>query len=355
MMKLKVRFIFILILGILCTNIVVTQELNHQSFNLRILETDANKTEVEFAPNPIVILGDSAFADYDFSGNGSTTNPYIIENLIIKTPSICINISNTRKHFIIYDCSISGTSSQTGYGIYLDNVTNCVISSSTISSTHEGISIHNSKFINVTNMEISDCAYGVRMNTTSDIDVNSSSISNFYLGIEIRHSLNCSLFNNTIENGTGRGTFVAFSSLIDINFCNFFNNEIDGVYFYESQFMNVTQNEIYGNMNIGLVLNYCNNSMIIENGLGWNKLNALDNGVGNKWNNSIIGNYWSNHVTGAIFSIPGSGLAKDYFPHHLLFGEAPEELSFLDTDNNFRFYINAEAFHADHYAVLLNG
>ena len=66
-----------------------------------------------------------------WSGNGSSGNPYIIENYEIDGmgSGYCIYIGNTTVHFVIRNCYLYNTSSQgtiysPGGGIVLYNVTN---------------------------------------------------------------------------------------------------------------------------------------------------------------------------------------------------------------------------------------
>ncbi|MFX1589839.1 MAG: hypothetical protein ACFFC1_16980, partial [Promethearchaeota archaeon] len=59
--------------------------------------------------DPIVIVSDNDFLDYDFSGNGTQENPYVIEDFRIGasgTNSIGISISNTNFYVIIKNCIV---------------------------------------------------------------------------------------------------------------------------------------------------------------------------------------------------------------------------------------------------------
>ncbi len=57
---------------------------------------------------PITILKDEDFEKYNFLGNGTESNPYIIENYNITTEEdIAIYISFTTKYFIIRNCYLN--------------------------------------------------------------------------------------------------------------------------------------------------------------------------------------------------------------------------------------------------------
>lgn len=68
---------------------------------------------------PIIINSDSDFKEYNFPGNGTIDNPYIISDItIITNETIGIFISQTTAYFLISNCFITATN----YGIYLSNV-----------------------------------------------------------------------------------------------------------------------------------------------------------------------------------------------------------------------------------------
>ena len=54
---------------------------------------------------PIRIVGDSDFEEMGFAGDGSETNPYVIEGYLIEYNGVCINIAKTTAHFVVRDHS----------------------------------------------------------------------------------------------------------------------------------------------------------------------------------------------------------------------------------------------------------
>ncbi|MFW9950277.1 MAG: hypothetical protein ACFFKA_09165 [Candidatus Thorarchaeota archaeon] len=77
---------------------------------------------------PITIIGDLGFQNYDFEGDGSLSNPYIIELCSIRLPEnaqfgeyyVAITIQYVSKCFIIRNNYIH--LGNRGYGIYLDQI-----------------------------------------------------------------------------------------------------------------------------------------------------------------------------------------------------------------------------------------
>ncbi len=88
----------------------------------------------------ITILSDMDFMSQNFPGNGSLTNPFIIENQRIESDEACIRIENTRSHFMIRNCHFWHRMEYTWHQpedccIYFENVTfgnitDCYIESS---------------------------------------------------------------------------------------------------------------------------------------------------------------------------------------------------------------------------------
>jgi len=75
---------------------------------------------------PIIITEEQDFIDYGFLGNGSATNPYIIENLNISTSEeTAIAIYNVSVFYVIRNCFVKADR----YGIYIEN-TSCYVENS---------------------------------------------------------------------------------------------------------------------------------------------------------------------------------------------------------------------------------
>ncbi len=127
----KISYLLILIiLSSLFINIQlknVSQKPVKLSVNVIITTPSApeqsNLCSVLVPHSPIVIIEDGNFSDYDFPGNGTPANPFVIAYYNISTIGQVdgIYIFNTTKHFSIHDCYISSQDSN-GFGVNLDNV-----------------------------------------------------------------------------------------------------------------------------------------------------------------------------------------------------------------------------------------
>ncbi|MFW9896205.1 MAG: nitrous oxide reductase family maturation protein NosD [Candidatus Thorarchaeota archaeon] len=239
------------------------------------------------------------------TGNGTYSDPYVIEDLVIdgKGFGSCILIENSNVFFKIENCTLFNSTGYHDAGILL----NC---------TDNGLYIDN------------DCSsnhYGIRL-----INCNNNLIANNSLDNNISGILYQNGYNNTISGNS-------------INF-----NSQDGIYISIGSYNNISGNTVSYNDNRGIILIFdiCHNNIITENiikkngyeGLyildGYenkihlncfihNSINARDGGSNNAWDNGTIGNYWSNYTgsdengdeVGDIpYNISGSAGSQDNFP-----------------------------------------
>lgn len=159
---------------------------------------------------------------YSWAGNGSVSDPYIIEGLnITDSTDTLIEIGNTTVFFEVRGCLLVGGSN----GIVLDNVTNAKVWNTTMRySTGGGIVISESANVIVTN------------NTIAGI---SGSYGAYLLG-----SNQCELSNNTIGAVSGFGVLIDYS-----NNCSITENYLsmaayEGIRLRDSSENNITLNEI---------------------------------------------------------------------------------------------------------------
>ena len=173
--------------------------------------------------SPINITSNADFANQalkeGWTGNGSKTNPYVIENYNITANGTKITIQNTSVYFLIQnivtnelictDLNASTLLQISCYkyftdklaSIFLNNVSNGIINAIKITDYSEsGMYIGNSSNLIIENNDI--------------IGIDTFSYSSLQNGIYlIKNSINNSLINNTILMGYSTGIFVSSSSL----------------------------------------------------------------------------------------------------------------------------------------------
>jgi len=311
---------------------------------------------------PISIDGNAEFNHTNFpnngvvSGNGSASNPYIIEGWNINVgggPVDGIRIQNTNAYFIVRDCYVhnggnfyngvnlttcvngildNNTCLNNQYGIFLTSASNntvsnnicnsnvfhgiyLVLSSSNAltnnncsSNSQVGIWLSASTGNTIKNNSCLSNPAGMRLQTSSNSNTlsdNNCSSNNLY-GIGLYSSSNNNtLSNNTCNSNTQYGMRLATSSsnnIISNNICNL--NTQNGMRLSASSSNVISWNEVCNNTLQGVYIvsgstnRIWNNTFIGNNGGG---IQAQQDTGTNWWNTSGTphgyGNYWSDWTT----------------------------------------------------------
>ncbi|MGV9206354.1 MAG: right-handed parallel beta-helix repeat-containing protein [Promethearchaeia archaeon] len=156
--------------------------------------------------DPIKIKGDWSYAlSQDWcTGNGTESDPYIIENLTISdTVKDGIFISNTKEYFIIRNVTVFN-SSDTEYeaGIRLLNCSNGIITNNNLSNNNNfGINLIQSTNINVSNNIVNkNSNMGIYLHTSSDNKILSNEANeNGERGISAYQSDEITIKDNTVK------------------------------------------------------------------------------------------------------------------------------------------------------------
>ncbi|MBN1801469.1 MAG: right-handed parallel beta-helix repeat-containing protein [Candidatus Lokiarchaeota archaeon] len=209
-------------------------------------EVYANHTDggPEWSGEPIYIDDSSptnSWAHYKssgaswLSGNGTSDDPYVIENVKINGQVFyyCIHIENSIAHFIVRNCTLLNASFSTRAGIRLYNVAN-------------GQVIDNNCTYNYNGVYIQDCVE------------------------------NITLFGNEIKSNSESGIVVDDCDFVDILENNITNNGGNGIFTYNSDDCNISLNEIHSNEGTGLYLDNSEYNTAEENKIS-------NNGFSDEW------------------------------------------------------------------------
>ncbi|MFX1498962.1 MAG: NosD domain-containing protein [Promethearchaeota archaeon] len=253
------------------------------------------------------------------TGNGTFTDPYIIQDLIIDGGNLgnCIKIENSSVYFKIENCTFYNSGGIYGNaGIFLSNVNNSQL-------------INNNCSFNFHGMFLSDCYNNTVLGNILDKNnwgINSfSGINNNFSQNTINNSLwdGINLFNaqfayisdnNIIGNIDGIGLLLGFNNTIYANTVNkneiglyidslnniisgniAINNDMHGILLYGENDI-ISGNTANYNGDSGIVLSNCNKSKIIGNIANYNTNWGIALSTGN--NNSILVNNLSNNDAG---------------------------------------------------------
>lgn len=258
-----ISVLFILLLPVLNKNTEVSE--NHNApINMKV--------------DPIVIVNNnSAFTGAGFTGLGSESQPYILENKVINGfYSHCIYISNTNAHFIIKNSILYNGS----YGIYLNNASN-------------------GKIINVTSRNNQNSGTIIYQGSTNITCINNTIYDNNDYGIWLYgpDSEHCLIHNNTIYNNI-RGVYIFqgahFNNITDNTF---YEHSQEGIFLHSSSNCTVTGN-IADNNDDGIATSNCQDTSFIDNYLHDNNEGFH---FGSSDNNNISANFIKNNNETGIY------------------------------------------------------
>jgi parallel beta-helix repeat protein len=244
------------------------------------------------------------------TGEGTSSNPYIIQNFEIDTGGSGdgILIENSLAYFIIRNCIISN------------------------SVSYAGIKLYNVKNGEITDNEFTNCGIGIELSTnypgdTSHMVISSNNLHNNGAGIQLYGASITDVIGNTINNNDygisfsyGDYNLISENSITDNTFGIYSYANWD----YESEHNTISNNLIQDNSDIGVLLNdYVNLNYVFLNCFIDNGLNANDQGSNNQWDNGVKGNYWSDYtgsdsnndgIGDTPYVITGSAGSQDNFP-----------------------------------------
>src|SRR5207245_2576038 len=259
------------------------------------------------AHSPLYINGDSAFTSANgvTAGDGSATNPYIIErwNITGTAQYWLVALVGTTAHVIIRNLILSSTGSCSGpNGFYFSSVSNVLVANSTVGNTNDGILLSGSTNITIDGTAFTRNCLGIEIQSSSNLNITNDTITNYGYGNSIyAHPATNVYFanNNVLSVGSGAQFYGGYTRIVN----NTFNNDgLAGLLVQGNNFIvtgNTASNngdglEIYGDNNLVLdntasldargVVVVGSNNTIVENYIQLNAGNglAVQQGTSNK-------------------------------------------------------------------------
>ena len=271
---------------------------------------------------PITLRSNTEFANQaaeeGWKGTGTSSNPYLIENLWIRSDAECVDISGITIHFVVRNCFLSSTSELSAdcAAISIYNSSNAHLESCIVHSNDDGMQFFLSSECTVHNCTIEALSVGVNATESHDLQFESSDIRNCTYGVTIIGSPGVDLSHNWICHNEW-GVLAQFSDS-----CRLWNNTIsenqEGV---DLQILctnwSIRNNTVLNNTGVGIRLGeQTGNISLVCNRLGWNEMsNAIDDGLDNEWDDGVSqGNYWSDYDGSGVYLVPGSAGSVDHYP-----------------------------------------
>ena len=246
------------------------------------------------------------------TGSGTIGDPYIIKDDIFEYggigPGECLEIRNSRKYFILRNCTIINAD-QNSVGLYLENVTNgliddCIVNNDAetgctgirmdnvnnteikesyiYDNTGNGIWLTNSHFNTLRNNNISsngingiyldtNCEYNIISGNTANYNGNDGINSAAFLGF----NANNDFIQNTVNHNGDNGLYISWDidSIIQKNTA--YNNTLRGIDVYIGDNITCSQNTVYENKNDGIRYASVINSVLENNNGHHNGMNGI--------------------------------------------------------------------------------
>ena len=244
--------------------------------------------------DPIQITSNSDFEAYNFPGNGTIGNPYIIEGYGIERNgenTQAIAIKNTDVYFIIRNCYILTDC----VGISILNIASgtCeIIGNICVSKSNDGGGIQLGRLTNasIINNSCSLFMQGIHLNGAAECLIQENQITNnYYQGINIRNSNNNTIIDNYIKSNSQHGVALVTGSSNNLVYNNtFIDNGSEESYMIDGARSGTIQSQSY------------------------------DEGTSNYWYSTYLtlGNNWDGHASTSNYVIDGPSESEDLYPIH---------------------------------------
>jgi len=216
------------------------------------------------------------------SGNGTYSDPYVIEDLVIDGggSGSCIKIEWSYDYFKIENCTLYNSGNieyadgTCDAGILLYGSSNGRLIDNILSNNLHGIELYGCYNFTLSRNDVNNNIYGIFLRFSGNHTISRNSIYNNDYGIYLHNTENNIFSVNTINNNNFGGIYLDWDSN---------NNEISG--------NSVNNNGVYG---IGLDGDANDNNIYLNCFI--NIHNAFDAGSNTHWDNGTTGNYWDDYA-----------------------------------------------------------
>ena len=217
----------------------------------------------------IYINEDSDFIDYGFQGNGTISDPYLIQDMILSDESptgSSIHIQDTTKCFIISNNTITANNIN---AIQLRNVVSGtgIISNNTIDflqGFNTGIRILGSKNLRIEDNFFSNCGYAFSVWYCEEIYIHDNKINLCYAGL-FGTASDFIEFENNLLSDCDRGLWIISGSSYFTIRKNILSKVTTGIEFSETEYSEISSNYIQARNEKGIYFSESSNNFIYNN------------------------------------------------------------------------------------------
>ena len=177
---------------------------------------------------PINITCNEDFSGYGFPGEGTSTNPYVIDGLTIGETWVAIWIANTDAYVDIRNCNLV----YNGYGLFIDNASHIRLINCTIKgNTYEACLCLNSSNIQFLNCDVRDNGgTGFLCADCSNLGFSSCSITGNNCSCFLYKCSNTHFSTSSFSNNLHEGFVAINCTNLAFSTCHFDDNQELGLY-----------------------------------------------------------------------------------------------------------------------------
>jgi parallel beta-helix repeat protein len=221
------------------------------------------------AHDPIEISSDVEFDSMviaeGWPGNGSPSDPYIIENLSISALETSINITDVNASFIIRNCELTAPYIEERayrYSVLLDNSSNGAIESCVMANQHTGIYLRSSPCRIFNNTIYKQWIYGINVWMSSSSIIENNTL--YFADIEISYSYGSIIRYNTVTHDSGIGIDIGEEWRTNVSFNTIINCSY-GIYSFDGEDCVIVGNVITDCEEAGINLSLSRNMTVLDN------------------------------------------------------------------------------------------
>jgi parallel beta-helix repeat protein len=210
-------------------------------------------------------------------------------------------------------------------GIQLIDSIGCIVTnSSSEDNKWEGIYLLSCYDCVIMNNTVLRNKYGVRVEGCEGLLIESNAFHSNFRSVDAYESKQCQIKENGIYNSSYCGIKISHSNGMTLNLNRIINSTIGIRVLYSDQIL-IKENIVYDCSGIGIDLGY--ETILIRiyyNLVGWNAINACDDGSSNIWDDGINqGNNWTDYCGEGWYAISGEAGSYDRYPSFLQDSDRP--------------------------------
>jgi len=230
-----------------------------ESGSTRITSPFSVHVESQYSPHdPITITSNQDFVDQGWTGNGSKSNPYLIQGLSIASDEKCISISFTDVYFKISNCSFTHNTELGGSrGVSLNTVQNGFIENCEFLNLFWSIEAESIAIVKFANNSFYGEFYGMKLEDSANCTLTSNEFER--VGLWIRGTERNHFLSNTFENNTVEGK--PLSVITNRSFETIDASSYGQLYLFNSSNC-IVENAIFDYRNVGVSLAVCNDCVV---------------------------------------------------------------------------------------------